>query len=480
MMRIHVLIIMFGLLTLVGQPISASAQEQTSLQEPTLRLVRADNAAIVLELTTPTYELVDDTMVDAVGNRIPCQRIRVPQLALSGTDGVPHLPSRMTLLAVPPTGAIDLTVEAVETATLPAQIAICPAPTAVSQQGVGDVVRFVEQDVAPNAAIYAQDTYYPAAAARMLEAGFMRSQRLARVELFPFQVNPVSGQVTYHRRLRVELTFPKEATTQASAVAESSAFEDTLAELVLNYSSASQWRMPPQGTAVTGWSPPPDAYRVAVAEEGIYAITYAELSAAGYPVDTVNPAFLRLLHDDQELAIRVEGSADGSFDPGDLILFYGQPSTDRYARHNIYWLTDKTAIGEQVAGRRMGVRAGVASRTAQPATLTWQTLHHEENIAYVSSLPMRGDYDHWYGKRVLATGAGQPGHQDILLRLDNPVTSGNSAVTLNVTLAGSVEGTHHLRLFFNGPNKSTKWQLGGAHLPSGAGHFPAGRAAYGR
>lgn len=47
--------------------------------------------------------------------------------------------------------------------------------TAVTQGGAGDVVRYVEQDVAPTSALYEKDALYPTEIARVSNLGRMRS-----------------------------------------------------------------------------------------------------------------------------------------------------------------------------------------------------------------------------------------------------------------------------------------------------------------
>ncbi len=81
-------------------------------------------------------------------------------------------------------------------------------------------------------------------------------------------------------------------------------------------------------------------YKVRLLSNGVYRITYNELKDMGMNVDNINPKNLAIYgnvagmlpeandaasYDDvSQLAIRVHGEDDGSFDAGDYILFYGQ------------------------------------------------------------------------------------------------------------------------------------------------------------
>ena len=80
-------------------------------------------------------------------------------------------------------------------------------------------------------------------------------------------------------------------------------------------------------------------YKIGVTDDGIYALDKATLEAAGVNVASLDPSRIRLYgnltgplpesngkerYDDlTEMAIQVEGEADGSFDADDRILFYG-------------------------------------------------------------------------------------------------------------------------------------------------------------
>lgn len=135
-------------------------------------------------------------------------------------------------------------------------------------------------------------------------------------------------------------------------------------------------------------------YKIAVAEEGVYRLTYDFLqSELGVAVDQVDPAQIKLYgngggslpesltdpvpEDLQENAIFVAGAEDGAFNPGDFILFYAQGPhqwvldeedrtfirrTNIYDTRNFYFL--KIGPGN---GRRIQDQPGL-SNTAYTST----------------------------------------------------------------------------------------------------------------
>ncbi|MEZ4656621.1 MAG: hypothetical protein R2911_03545 [Caldilineaceae bacterium] len=165
------------------------------------------------------------------------------------------------------------------------------------------------------------------------------------------------------------------------------------------------------GQEVTAWTPPADAYRVRVTQTGIYRLTYAELAAAGFPVDQVDPAQIRMFYNGQEIAIRMAGPTADAFGPDNAILFYGAEPNERFAPTNVYWLTAQPAQdglnrADELVGLRMDEISNSRAAQAVPETVAVTQLHLEENSNYVSSLPMEPGYDHWYGRRITAVKQG--------------------------------------------------------------------------
>ena len=84
-------------------------------------------------------------------------------------------------------------------------------------------------------------------------------------------------------------------------------------------------------------------YRLSVTQEGAHQLDYAALQGMGIDMGSLNPSQIRLFgnpsgalpeknadsrpDDLTEMAICVTGADDGSFDEGDVVLFYGQEPT---------------------------------------------------------------------------------------------------------------------------------------------------------
>ncbi len=65
-------------------------------------------------------------------------------------------------------------------------------------------------------------------------------------------------------------------------------------------------------------------YKIGVARDGVYRITYSDLLNAGFPVGAIDPRRLQLFHRGAEQSIFVAGQEDAVFNPTDYIEFFGK------------------------------------------------------------------------------------------------------------------------------------------------------------
>jgi hypothetical protein len=65
-------------------------------------------------------------------------------------------------------------------------------------------------------------------------------------------------------------------------------------------------------------------YKITTAEDGMYRLTYEDLSSAGIAINTLNPRNIQIFHRGEEQAIYVRGQNTGVFGVDDYIDFYGR------------------------------------------------------------------------------------------------------------------------------------------------------------
>lgn len=379
-----------------------------------VRLVRSDADRIVVALDTPRYALVDRS---SGGSDYTV--ITAPGLAASSEPGKPALPVAAVLLGIPPRGTPKVAATAAGSPATIADVRIAPAAspngdaadavwTPPGSNGEPGLVPLTIVRMDPRA--YGAGAAYPADLATITDVGWVRGQRVARLEIHPFQYHAAARRLVVRAGVEVEITFdassdpaagPTEGAVEGDRPAGveppdpsagDAAFDAVLGAALLNAGTARAWRVdrprevlpPDEPPAVPADAQP--VWNIAVAAEGLYRVTGADLALAGLPIDAVDPRRLQLHAGGQPVAMHVEGEADALLNPSDAVVFYGQPPASRYAALNVYQLAYGAAPGARMA-RRDGTPG-----TAPPAEAYTATLHVEQDLLYRSDYP-RPAYD---------------------------------------------------------------------------------------
>ncbi|MBC8449195.1 MAG: hypothetical protein H8D78_15725, partial [Chloroflexi bacterium] len=198
------------------------------------------------------------------------------------------------------------------------------------------------------------------------------------------------------------------------------------------------------------WTPPAPLYRITIERDGLYALDYNTLDAAGLPVNSINPQTFRLFWMGQEVPLRELGDGDASFEPGEGLLFYGQAvdslfrdgvlPTNKYTGNNTFFLTYGGANGLRMAEKDGSPGGG------PPAASFLQTTHEEQNREYKAQYPPEHDADHWVWWWIEPPSRS---YRDFTFTASN-VASGSFTGKLTVAMLGFYDGFHHLNLYVNG------------------------------
>ncbi|MCL4834651.1 MAG: hypothetical protein KJZ86_19590 [Caldilineaceae bacterium] len=383
------------------------------------------------------------------GVAAPCQQLSLNGFETGGAAGAPGLPMRTVLLGIPADATPSLEIISQPT-LLPERFSLCPAPAAVAEESDGEVVAYSEQPAAADSTLYAQNAHYPAQAARIVESGWLGRLRYVRVELSPFQYNPVSGELFFHAQMEVRVHHSGN-TMQAASTSGADAFTRSVQGLLLNGDLAGTWASQPEmaldGASNSGWMPPLPALRLTVREEGLYAVSYDELAQAGVPVGSISSHNLRLYLNGQDVAVRVVDSkniddTDGLLQPGDQLLFYGNGVDEKYTDANIYWLA-YGAPGSLHMLSRKDVTGGQAANSYRATT------RYEENFNYVSSAPKIAGYSHWYGRLLTVAGVNAAKSWQISMTASF-LASGSQTASIEAAMVSRTYGSHHVKFYVNG------------------------------
>ncbi|MFZ1808592.1 MAG: C25 family cysteine peptidase [Cyclobacteriaceae bacterium] len=180
-------------------------------------------------------------------------------------------------------------------------------------------------------------------------------------------------------------------------------------------------------------------YKVTVASDGAYRLSFTDLQNAGFPVGSIDPRRIQLYHRGVEQAIIVQGQADAQFNSGDYIEFYGKKNdgvndTRLYTAANLqphlyhnlysdtsaYFLTWNQSI---VQGKRMSTFSEV-----NVTSIPKETFHYNEQLQvfsneYSTGLTISGvlqytqfdEGEGWTGSTICIGNSGCTGQQDFMI-----------------------------------------------------------------
>ncbi|HUW94802.1 MAG TPA: C25 family cysteine peptidase [Anaerolineae bacterium] len=423
-------------------------QQAETQPAASLRLVRSDAQGIVLELDTPTFSIVYTTLDSTLYHVVS-----VPGLTTSGEAGRPGLPVKGTLLGIPLGVDIDVRVLEAETEVLSGRYRIAPAPHETASEDEMGWAYLVGRIFVEDGAVYGHDRFYPVMPVQVTATGHVRNQRVARVGLYPFQFNPVTGQLVHHRHLKVALDFKGAAplAPERDTSNDARSFEMLLGHTLLNYESARSWRASPAGTPpllAAAQEGEDLVCKIVVEEDGVYEISYADLQDAGWDAGSIDPRSLQMYNQGQEIAITVVGQDDGSFDMDDTVRFCGQGLETKYASTNVYWLTTGTS-----SGRRVQDVDGHPSDPVSVAEAFSTTIRAEQDRVYWAAPSPSSGGDYWFWERLWAT-PGSPMTVEYRINLPS-LAVGTFTTTLRVAVKSrydepAYDPDHHLRLYLNG------------------------------
>jgi hypothetical protein len=446
--------LIFGVL---NHPVSARPAEAAVLA-PGLRIVQSADDRIVVELDVPAYQL---QAADATPDKY--QRIAVEGALALDVPGKPEVPKFSALLGIPAQGSVSVRVLQDSAETLPGRYRLLPsaAPASIA----GDLQPGATQRV-PDRAAYANADFYPAQVARVVETAWLRDQRLARIEIYPFQYLAATGALRWHRHLRIEVRFEGgsiAADRLAAAPAAAGPFEQILRDTLLNYDAARHWRSSAAAPLAASRSEAASPrYKIVVDQDGLYRVTYNDLLAAGLVMTSFDPRHLHMTNQGLDVAVEVAGEDDGQFNPGDYVLFYGQrlrgdvlaakhadeahdwialngwqpqfnaKMVEKYTDDNAYWLDIGTT-----PGLRMATLDGTPAAAPVIEYYT-ATVHAEQSRVWKTT--HFNDEDTWFWDEIVT----DPTYASIVTRTYN--------ATVTAVANASVNATVHAELTTISPN----------------------------
>lgn len=407
--------------------------------EEDLRVLSADEYGLILELTPPPVD-----MEPFHGQERSYQKFSLRGWAATSLPGRPELPVKGVLLHAPAGG--DIRVEVLENnLQVASDRIIAPVPTLrIGEDGQAGI------DYAEDDNVYHSSEFFPGIEAEISSRGVLRGVTVARLMLYPYRWNPMTGELQCSKRMRIKVQFedplPARAATSLLTAdpGPESAYDDLLRNSIINCPPRGmilkEPSIAPQGTSLSQSTP--TSLRIEVKQDGIYRLSYGKLKSAGVTLSSIDPTTFQLFNRGSEVAIRMVSKAEDRFRPGDCIEFYGQGINNTYTDTNIYWLS---------WGKELGKRAAAVDGKPTDGTLLsafYSKLHEEQNHLMWGATPGAPQADHWFWEKLLA-----PKKNTYSINIPAPTADSADAV-VRVCYRGyttvSPHPNHHTLLSLNG------------------------------
>ena len=297
-----------------------------------LTVLESSGTGVVFELKVPDYSIIETTQ-----GQNPISEIVISGSTKTSEPGKPQLPVISALIGIPAGAALELILLDDRKSEINRDLNILAVPQAVG----------LDDDLSPGmiqALTGSEDAanvdWYPSSSVRIADVGWLRNQRVARIEFYPFQYRPSDGRLIWHTNLQAKVSFGVEPAGQPDwegvpvdqGLRRDNPFEASMRQNLVNYEVARKFRtgIPAHELGYLSQTTWMDAgeprYRIEVDQDGFYQLTYAALQTAGLDVAHIDPTLIHLTSQGEAVAIFVENE-DGNahlFSPGENIYFYGQ------------------------------------------------------------------------------------------------------------------------------------------------------------
>ena len=383
-----------------------------------LQIVQSDAQGITVRVEVPALEW---------GAAGADGRVRVSAAGLDGLGepGRPSLPVAAGLIALPPGARATVRVldSGVEDMRTGVKLTVGGKPGFRDDAGKLGLIPVVDRASA------IADGPWPTSATELGDPFTVRRQRLVTLRVRPVRYDEASGTVWSRRSMTVRVDFvgqtPASLRAGAGAPAEDRHFDSVLEQAVLNFDAARSWGTPLQtatlpaselmrranvsslgAKAAAGTSAAPGfdednaEVRCLVDTTGVYSLTFANLSAAGFPAGITisqlsvhrhefvaggNPAYATI-----ELPIEVDDrNSDGVFNNTDRIVVFVQNWGER-SRASIAqraWGDAEAVYATYLSGRpgaRVPQRSGWNDQVLTPLNSYRTVQHYEKTTFYVN------------------------------------------------------------------------------------------------
>ena len=436
-----------------------------------VQIIQASTDTLLIKFEAPTLQFNSQEI-----NGRPFVTISFTGASLTTGVGRPSLPVYPELIGIPldaspHVAVIDSRLEVRQTERIiPAQ----PSGPANPQP-----MLIIDTD------FYKRDRPYPIKLVQITPIGYIRGQRVARLQIQPIQYNPARSQLKIYHELLIRINFNSTSsaaqsyqgsqllTTPSLVIEPSQAFEQLFQTKLLNYNQAKIWRRSPQNVAAAPAaqraSAPSNRYKILINRTGIYKITYSELRRAGANPTYIELETLKMENRGRRVGIHIfDHDINGRFDRDDSIVFYGgAPIGDRFTDTNVYWLS-----WGGVGRSQVDVRDAASKTSNVPTPFAFKkTTRFERDRKYDRLLDVKSEEaDHYFWESLTGGADSRFNQKDFPIQLPHAVREPiNREAEIRIKFQGASHernARHQARILFNGAQlgRVAEWRQQAAPL----------------
>lgn len=443
------------LIVLLASSVFFPSIGESNADEVAIDVVQDNEEGIVLEVSAAQYA-VKPAPIEAY------QTLIIEGYGIYDVNGSPGIVVRGQLVEIPEGSDIELSVESLEKIDLH-DFLLAPVPYRELVEDDSGAKK-IKEHYRIDTELYAANAFFPGQLASVAFTGYMRDRAIANIRVYPAQYNPVAKTLEIHTKFRVHIKYVKKdskgyQTAQDEGISHKKQhnrkfdlFKNIYKNTLLNYSADSDEMVSPlpEKTAVPAAmqsleiETSPYAVRLTIQDEGIYKISYEDLTALGITLTNTTNENLKV--ENQGIEIPLYRSGTGSFKPGDYILFYGSRFKSLYAKKNVYWLYQGSTDG-----KNMTIKDG-SQFSGYPVQTTFKNSYRgEEDKRYWQSIPNIPDgieVDHWFWEGLQPTET-TIARATFTVPLNNIVKTSGS-YSMKVNLRGETALGHHTKVYVNG------------------------------
>ncbi len=420
-----------------------------------LQIIQANTDSLLIKFEAPTLQFSSQAI-----NGRAFTRISFTGATLTMDVGCPSLPVYPRLIGIPVDASPHATV-------IDSRLEVRQTERIIPAQPPGLATRqptpIIDMD------FYRRDRPQPIKLVEVTPIGFIRGQRVARLQIQPIQYNPARSQLKIYHELLIRIHFnaipapprsyrdSKQLAAPSRAMESSRTFEQLFQAKLLNYNQAKAWRRSPQGVLAAPTaqhaSEPSNRYKILINLTGIYKITYNEFRRAGANPAHIELETLKMESRGRRVGLHIfDSDADGRLDRDDSIVFYGQALIrDKFTDTNVYWLSWGGVGRSQVL-----VRDAAPKTPNAPTPFAFkETERFEQDRKYDRLVDVKSELaDHYFWESLTGGADSRFNQKDFPIQLPHAAPQGqmNRDAEVRIKFQGASRernARHQARILFN-------------------------------